>query len=323
MPPPGGRDGASCLNATLYTPTPADLAQIPDVLQTRAQWILWKAEDRLDTTGAVTGLNKIPYTIADPDRKASSVDASTWGTCAAGLAAWDVALEGLEHEAPTTVGGGGLAYVFTADDPYTGVDLDHSVDPATGAVAPWAQGIVDQLQSYTQRSCSGAGLHVLIEGSLPPGGCQDGDLQMWDHARYFAMTGWNVPGTPATIEARQGPLEALWCAHFGAQVGDLVHCVDDAGVIANPVPWAILHIAPASDGTPYAQCAESTSSWRLARCERVPSALATGKPLSPPMTDAVILQKARSAKNGPKFTRLWEGDSTLWEQDRQSLCLPE
>ncbi len=310
----------------LYTPTSADLAQIPDVLKTRTQWILWKAEDRLDkTTGAVTGLNKIPYTIADPDVNASSADPLTWGTFADAVAAWETALEGWEHDDPAGYRGGGLGYVLTAADPYTGVDLDHSVDPATGAMAPWAQAIVDQLGSYTQRSCSGTGLHVLIAAALPPGRCQDGDLQMWDHARYFAMTGWHVSGTPATIEARQGPLEALWCDHFGAQVGDLVHCVDGHGVITNAVPWAILHIDLASDGTPYAQFAESTSGWPLARCELVPPpiAIATGQPLSPPMPDDVLLQKANAAKNGAKFGQLWAGDWTGYTSQSEgdlALC---
>lgn len=311
-------------NATLYEPTPADLARIPDVLKTRDQWILWKAEDKRDKTGAVIGLNKIPHTIADPDIKASSTDPLTWGTFAEAVAALDVALESWELADPSAYRGGGVGYVFTADDPYCGVDLDHAVDPSTDTVAPWAQGIVDQLQSYTQRSCSGTGLHVLIEATLPPGRCQDGDLQMWDHARFFAMTGWHVAGTPATIEPRQGPLEQLWCAHFGAQVGDLVQCLDEQGGITNPVPWAIERIELTPDGRPYACFAESPTGWPLVRCEVVPPTRATGQPLSPSMTDDVILQRVSGAKNGAKFAQLWAGDWSGYASQSEAdlaLCL--
>ncbi len=307
---------------TPYQPTSSDLDLIPDVLKARAQWVLWHGADRLDKTGAVIGLHKIPYTIADPDSNASSTDPLTWGTFTEAVAALDVALESWELADPPAYRGGGVGYVFTADDPFCGVDLDHAIDPATGTVAPWAQAIVDQLQSYTQRSCSGTGLHVLLEGTLPPGRCQDGDLQMWDHARFFAMTGWHIPGTPTTIEPRQGPLETLWCAHFGAQVGDLVQCVDVQGVITNAAPWAIVRTELAPDGTPYAFFAESTTGWPLTRCQVVPPTIATGQPLSPPMTDDVILHKAHTAANGPKFTRLWDGDwSSYASQSEADLAL--
>lgn len=309
-------------NGTHYAPTPADLAQIPAVLTARPQWILWQGRDRLDATGAVIGLDKIPYTIADPDLKADSTDPSTWGTFADGLAALDVALEAWEDADPAAYRGGGLGYVFTANDPYTGVDLDHAVDPATGAIAPGAQQVVDQLQSYTERSCSGTGLHVLLEATLPPGRRRDGAIEMYDQGRFFTMTGWPLSGTPATIAARQGPLEALWCAHFGAQVGDLVQCVDTSGVITNPAPWAILRTDLAPDGRPFAFFAECPAGWPLVRCEIVPPSLATGQPLSPPMTDETILQKAQAASNRAKFTRLWAGDWTGYaSQSEADLAL--
>ena len=233
------------------------------MLKARDQWVLWRAEDRLDPqTGVVIGLNKIPYTV-HPDQHASSADPLTWTSFQLCIDALPLALDEWELADPAAYRGGGMGYVFTADDPYCGIDLDQSVDD-TGTVAPWALAIVQALNSYTQFSCSRHGLHVLLEGTLPPGRCQDGDLQMWDHSRFFAMTGWHVAITPATIEARQGALETLWCAHFGAQVGDLVQCLMDAGQITNPVPWTIVSIAPAPDGTPYALFAESPTGWRLA-----------------------------------------------------------
>jgi len=310
---------------TVYPgPTPEDLARIPADVKARPQWVLWQGADRKDTAGNVTGLEKIPYQCDDPDRKASSTDQRTWSTYQDAVAALPTALEGWELADPNAYRGGGIGYVFTADDPFTGIDLDHSVDPVSGAIEPWAQAIIDDLQSYTQRSCSGTGLHVIVRATLPPGRRQDGDLQMWDTDRFFAMTGWHLPGTPATIEDRQGPLEALWCAHFGAQVGDLVHCVNESDVIQNPQPWAIVRIDYAPDGQPFAGFTETTAGWPLAHCEVAPPAQATGQPQSPPMGDDLILQKAATAANGAKFTQLWHGDWTGYSsQSEADLALCE
>lgn len=291
---------------TLYAgPTPADLAAIPDALKVLPQWVLWRASDRLDPqTGSIIGLNKIPYTI-DPDKPASSTDPGTWTTFDRCVAALPVALEEWELAAPATYRGGGIGFVFVDGDPFCGVDLDHSV-AADGTVAPWAQNIVGSLASYTQRSVSGTGLHVLVQGTLPPGRRQDGDLQVWDSARFFAMTGWHLAGTPSTVEPRQGALEALWCAHFGAKVGDLVHCLDAQQNYTTAQPVAIERIEPAPDGQPFAFFAHSATGWPLARCVPVP-ALPVGAVVSPAMPDDQVLTRARQAANGGKFDALWTG----------------
>ena len=95
-----------------------------------------------------------------------------------------VALEEWQTADPAGYRGGGLGYVFTTEDSFTGVDLDHSVDPATGAILPWAQTILETLVSYTQYSVSGTGAHCIVSGRLPSGKRQVGDLQMWDQARF-------------------------------------------------------------------------------------------------------------------------------------------
>src|SRR5262249_19586939 len=44
------------------------------------------------------------------------------------------------------------------------------------------------------------------------GGSQHGALQMWDCKRFCLMTGWHLPGTPLTIEARQSQLTMVHAA---------------------------------------------------------------------------------------------------------------
>jgi hypothetical protein len=43
-----------------------------------------------------------------------------------------------------------------------GADLDTCLDPDTGDVAPWAQEIIDRLNSYSEASPSGTGVKVFF-----------------------------------------------------------------------------------------------------------------------------------------------------------------
>jgi putative DNA primase/helicase len=304
-----------------YTPTNSDLARIPDALKARRQWLLWKGADKARTDGSI-GLDKIPINPHKPDHEASSTDPMTWSTYEHCLAALPVPLEEWQDSDPAGYRGGGIGFVFTADDPFTGVDLDHSID-TNGVIAPWAQDIITRLDSYTQRSCSGTGLHVIVKSTLPPGRRQDGNLQMWDDKRFFAMTGWHVTGTPEKIEARQGELEALWCEHFAPRPGENVWCYDEHGTIANPDPWTIVSIGHAPNGSPFALFQESTTGWPLVRCQKVPAM--HGQAISPAMTDNQVLAHLRTAKNKDKFARLWGGDidgyASQSEADAALCCM--
>ena len=241
----------------LYTgPIAEDLDRLPAALKARPQWVLFRLEERIDQHTGDVKLTKIPI---DPQtlRNASSTDPETWGTFEQCLAALPVALEEWEQDNPSAYRGGGIGYVFTSDDPYTGVDLDHCRDADTGTIADWAQTWIDTLSSYTQVSVSGTGVHIIVEATLPPGRRQSGNYQMWDQSRFFAMTGWHITGPPATIEPREIPLTALWCTLFAPKVGETVWCLDEHGTITNKDPLTITAIEAAPSGELYARFAES------------------------------------------------------------------
>lgn len=72
-----------------------------------------------------------------------------------------------------------IGYVFAADDPFVGADLDDCRDPETGKLAEWAQDIVRQLNSYTETSPSGTGVHVITRGTLPDGRNRSDDIKLY------------------------------------------------------------------------------------------------------------------------------------------------
>ncbi len=154
------------------------------------QWVCWRSSER---NGKRT---KVPYSPSTGVR-ARSDDPETWGT----LAEAREAVRENDYD--------GIGFVFTADDPFCGIDLDGCLDPETGEVEPWALEIVEELDSYTEISPSGTGLHILVRGTLPSDGNRNGKVEMYDRGRFFTVTGRRLVGTSHLIEERQAQVEAL------------------------------------------------------------------------------------------------------------------
>lgn len=68
---------------------------------------------------------------------------------------------------------------------------------------------MNELDSYTEVSPSGTGLHVLLEGSVPSGGHRKNGVEMYDGGRFFTMTGRHVEGTPQTVEERRDAVRSV------------------------------------------------------------------------------------------------------------------
>ena len=102
----------------------------------------------------------------------------------------------------------GIGFVFTVADPYVGVDLDHC--RADGGLEAWATEIVGKLNSYTEWSPSGTGLHILVKASLPNcGGRRSRGIEIYASGRYFTITGDHLAQTPRAIERRQDEILVL------------------------------------------------------------------------------------------------------------------
>ena len=99
-------------------------------------------------------------------------------------------------------------------DPFAGIDLDECLDPE-GSVKPWGQGIVERFSDcYTEISPSGSGLkiwaHGALRSNLPGVKVADGQIELYDHARYFAVTGRAFRGAPLAIEDHVAGLLLLY-----------------------------------------------------------------------------------------------------------------
>src|SRR6056297_2194499 len=140
-----------------------NLNEIPQELLDRDQWIAWKGEYK--ENGKMT---KIPI---DPNTGgcAKTNDPNTWSShIKAFVYARDNNLEG-------------VGFVFTEDDPYVGIDLDNCID---GSLSPTAEQLVKRLNSYTEISPSGKGLHIIVKGKLPAGGKRKYSIEIYNSRRF-------------------------------------------------------------------------------------------------------------------------------------------
>ena len=156
-----------------------------ETLKAIEQWLCWK-----DDGGKIP---KSPHA----NSYGSSTNPETWSD-------YETATAAVRQFGYTGVG-----FVFTKEASIVGIDLDDCLDDA-GNLTPWAAEIVTALDSYTEISPSGDGLHVFCYGSLPGNGLSTSAVEMYDQGRYFTWTGNHWPGTPETINHRESQVTKLY-----------------------------------------------------------------------------------------------------------------
>jgi hypothetical protein len=145
------------------------LYQLPDELRAEDSWVLWKKKRRGGKT------TKVIYQ-AD-HRQASSTDPATWTTFEAVVEAF--ARDGFFD---------GIGFVFRPDDPYCGADID---DVTEEQARRW----IDLFNSYTERSPSGNGFHIICKAEVPKG-TNRAEGELYSSGRFFTMTGDVVRSRP-------------------------------------------------------------------------------------------------------------------------------
>jgi putative DNA primase/helicase len=243
---------------------PLDPEPIPDALKDYDHWICWETTIR---DGKPTKRPIDPTTGAS----ASATDPDSWST-------FQDALEGIE-----TYDVDGIGFVFHESDPFVGVDLDNCRDPDTERVESWASSIIILLGSYTERSPSGTGFHIILEGEVPGDRNRKGNVEIYDSARYFTVTGDWVETSLASIGQRPKSLREIYQEH----VGDLAH--DE--------------VQPKFDASEQTDSEKNVSSSPAHEID---------------LEDEELLDRARSAANGDAFDALWQGSTAGYDSHSEA-----
>jgi hypothetical protein len=216
------------------------------------QWVVWRNVTR---DGKPT---KVPVSPHDGVLADSTANV-TWGT-------FDQAIQACRTDKSLA----GIGFVFSADDPYCGVDLDNCIDE-DGNIKPWASELIAKLDSYTEISPSGQGLKVFIKANKPGKRCRkayhDGGIEIYDRDRFFTVTADRLRQYPTEVNLRQESLDLVYAAVFGGE-------------------------------EPGASSAASAS--------REPEPSDSGSIV---LSDHEIIDLAsKQRRSGPKFQSLWSGD---------------
>lgn len=158
---------------------------IPDALAILPQWVCWGAQGKPrkmpfdPRTGSPAKAGK-PETWADFQTAAQAVDAGRFE---------------------------GVGFEFDAAGCVVGIDFDHCLHD--GKCDPWVEAWVKKLNSYTEISPSGEGLHVFCSAHLPGQAIKRKEAEMYDRGRYFTMTG-RPYGPEKPLRAAQDTVNALY-----------------------------------------------------------------------------------------------------------------
>lgn len=213
---------------------------------------------------------------------AKSTDKTNWGTfeqakAAIGKKAKTKNIQGKECN--------GIGFVLSA--PFCGIDIDHCINPQTGEITAEALDIIQTMESYTEISPSGTGVHIFYKNDgnthkewhkkKPIDEVQH--LEMYQCDRYFTVTG-KIYRNYNNLCERSERASLIYQAYMQDEQPPTV-----------------------TDNT-----AEQPKQTAF-------------KLTSEPLTDGEIIEKAMNAKNGAEFLSLWRGDTSKYNGDESRADL--
>lgn len=196
---------------------------------------------------------------------------------------WVSFQEAADHHTDESTDTDGIGFVATEGDMIVGGDLDDCRDPDSGELEDWAADVLEAVDTYAEVSPSGTGLRWFGVGRMPDGKTRSG------------------------IEGAEGHFEMYQEGRYLTVTG---HHADltPSDVQTRPEQIESVHdeyIAENDTG-------EDTST----DADR-------GGSTDHDLDDNELIQKAKNAENGEKFTRLWEGNTAGYESQSEAdlaLC---
>jgi hypothetical protein len=143
----------------------------------------------------------------------------------------------LDHLLTRPATDGGVQRIVEKGEGLVFIDLDHVRNANTGETEPWAQSIVDALDSYTEISASGTGFHIVCKAALSDDFKVDGNpTEIFSAARIpnklIAITGDIIDDFHAHVQERQEQAEQLLAQVKGKRAETALQDVPAVSVIS-------------------------------------------------------------------------------------------
>ena len=180
---------AALAATTTRPPYTLDTASIPDEMKSLRRWVLWKykARPKGKTTKPLYQTNGLNASHSNPKH---------WASFELVLSVFNAG------------GYDGIGWVIAA--PYVGIDFDEVRNPETGEIVPTARKHIHALNSYTEVSPSGDGLHIIVKARLTGKGRKKDHVEIYDVDRYLTVTGNAVVGTSTAVEGREQVVRTMY-----------------------------------------------------------------------------------------------------------------
>jgi primase-polymerase (primpol)-like protein len=175
-------------------PPASHFDNIPLELKALTRWLVWRRSPRPNAGR----FGKVPHSIAD--KKCNYTNPSEWLPFATAVQQYSRG----NYDGIGLVLGEGLC----------GLDEDHCVRP-DGSLTEDAARNIDLLNTYSEFSVSGDGVHSLAFGDLPKGPRKRGDHELYADNRFFVITGRKLPKSPGSVARRDTELLQLHSILFG------------------------------------------------------------------------------------------------------------
>jgi predicted P-loop ATPase len=165
----------------------ASLANVPEALRAIPHWLVWRSE--LGEKGKPT---KVPYIAGPGERRGSSTNPQTW--CSFDDAYTFLLKRGENYN--------GIGFCLQ-DSGVAGIDFDDVLYEG-GDIAPWADQLMGELNTYSEISPSSKGVKAFVFGEFEGGGKKkkfsDGTgFEFYCRGRFFTVTGNQLAGAPSSI----------------------------------------------------------------------------------------------------------------------------
>lgn len=243
--------------------------KIPLEIKKTRRWVGYKVETR---DGKQT---KVPYN-AILGSHAKSNDPSTWTT-------FGVAISGCIKYKFAGIGFM-LGKDTETDTHYLGIDLDNHDEPDFQEIA---NDFIETLNSYTEYSHSGKGIHIICKGTKPVGRCRNSNIEMYDNGRFFTMSGNVIKNIP--IAERNAEVQELWKRYIEVEeetpIIEANNSLEGGITFGKNMRASIVEITPTN------------------------------------MDDYELMDKIRSSRYGTEFNDLYNGDISAYGGDHSRADL--
>lgn len=219
------------------------LASLPQAMRELPQWLLYKLEQKPGQAKPA----KVPYYASGHRRVGKQGDDADRHA----LVSFDAALKRLGQAREFA----GLGFAFLPGDGLVGIDIDGAIDPESGEISAMCRELIDGCASYTERSPSGKGVHIITAGTIAKSfKSNEIGLEVFCSAQFFTCTGAWWPGAPREVRplgdavlvrmrelveqgkahARAVPAPSLPAPSGGATHSDLVAWLEQALQVLDP-----------------------------------------------------------------------------------------